>query len=596
MQSSISYLPTHSHSNLMFNDNLLLPRLSSSCRVSPKLDPSNNNNKYSNKYNSNTNYDDAKKSWTAPTSPIHPYKYNNKNNGYDHLVTPQSSPTFPESSLPLSLHLPELNGTNQHGIILPSLRHLQLLPDPRVQEYSYMYPDTSERTSMWKDTLLNWCKNENYHDYVSIRQQPLERTNKQRPESPIPSILNCKDPFYGLSNKSWEFQSPVTPPMSPKRGSSPLMKDQFINDNIDSMTPMPKKKHTGKFTPVISDKLVQCVKKKQKVMKPSTTTTKLSSGFINTHKKTNSFKALQIKQMLMDRDVLSINSKRNSRQGQLVLRLGDHNKNYIPTNNATSNNNSNSNTGSNTLLSSPILSPKRSRSMSPRRNSKSKIGKIGKINSTTTTTTARSRSRSRSPGRLIDLTDTTMTTPPQSQINNERKNSTSSLPRYHKFSLVGTTSPVLLPQTNDTKTHSLHSTQTSTTKNKSPRSYSAPTSTNTSPRREKGMNHTHHTHHHHPHGALRKCVSCDSQDSPCWRPSWSKRRQDQLCNSCGLRYKKTKTRCLNMECKKIPTKGELNIMKSQGKVSGPVANNPDVATPVVGYRCLFCNSITETQD
>lgn len=587
MQSSISYLPTNTHnnnSNLMFSDNLLLPRLSSSCRVSPKLDPNNNNdnNKY-NKYNCNTEYN-AKKSWTAPTSPIHPYKYNNKNNGYTNLVTPQSSPTFPEISLPLSLQLPELNGTNQHGIILPSLRHLQLLPDPRVQEYSYMYPDTSEKTSMWKDTLLNWCKNENYHDYVSIRKQPLE-TKRKRPESPIPSILNCKDPFHGLSNKSWEFQSPVTPPMSPKRGSSPLMKAQSTTDTINSMTPT--KKPINKFTPVISDKLVQCVKKKQKVIKPSTN--KLSSGFVNTHKKTNSFKALQIKQMLMDRDVLSINSKRNSKQGQLVLRLGNHNNNYIPTKNtSTTNSDNSSNNGSSTLLlSSPILSPKRSRSMSPRRNSKSKISKIN-------STTARSRSRSHSPARLMNLTTATITTTPPSQINKERKNSTASLPRYHKFSLVGTTSPTLLPQTDDSKTNSLQSTQISTNKkSNSPRSYSAPTSTHTSPRRDKTMSHTH---HHHPHGALRKCVSCDSQDSPCWRPSWSKRRQDQLCNSCGLRYKKTKTRCLNMECKKIPTKGELNIMKSQGKVSGPVANNPDVVTPVVGYRCLFCNSITETQD
>lgn len=559
MQSSISLPPTDTHNPLMFNDNLLLPRLSSSCRVSPKL-----NNESHTQFN-------PKKSWTAPTSPIHPYRYNKSHGGYGNLATPQSSPTFPDNSLPLQL--PELNASNQHGIILPSLRHLQLLPDPRIQEYSYIYPDTSERTSMWRNTLLSWCKNENYHDYVSIRQQPFEnktlyqqsQNQFKRPKSPIPSILNCKDPFYGLSNKPWEFQSPVTPPMSPKRVSQPLMNNEPLIESKNSVTPPPtssssKSKH-GKFTPVISDKLVQCVKE-QKVIKPNNTAS------TNTHKKTNSFKALQIKKMLMDRDVLSINSKRNSRQGHLVLKLGDHN-NYIPTGNKN---------GSNALLSSPTLSPQRSRSMSPRRNSSN-----NKTNST-----GRSRSRSRSPVRIVNLTTTT---PPQ-QINNERQNSTASLPRYHKFSLSGSTSPILLPQTSTTKLNSLHSTQNSTTSKNGPRSYSAPTSTQTSPRRDKGMYH----HHHHPHGALRKCVSCDSQDSPCWRPSWSKRRQDQLCNSCGLRYKKTKTRCLNMQCKKIPTKGELNIMKSQGKVSGHVANNPDINGLVVGYRCLFCNSITETME
>lgn len=102
-------------------------------------------------------------------------------------------------------------------------------------------------------------------------------------------------------------------------------------------------------------------------------------------------------------------------------------------------------------------------------------------------------------------------------------------------------------------------------------------------RRSSGSSPTRHT--------TRVCVSCHSSDSPCWRPSWSPRKQDQLCNSCGLRYKKTHTRCLNDLCRKIPTKGEINIMKSNGIDKEFV---PERNCEIEGYRCLFCNYITET--
>lgn len=63
---------------------------------------------------------------------------------------------------------------------------------------------------------------------------------------------------------------------------------------------------------------------------------------------------------------------------------------------------------------------------------------------------------------------------------------------------------------------------------------------------------------------VRVCISCGSDQSPCWRPSWSIK-EGQLCNSCGLRYKKTAARCLNTECKKIPAKGEWSLMQTKGK-------------------------------
>ncbi|KAK9240845.1 hypothetical protein V1525DRAFT_140348 [Lipomyces kononenkoae] len=71
----------------------------------------------------------------------------------------------------------------------------------------------------------------------------------------------------------------------------------------------------------------------------------------------------------------------------------------------------------------------------------------------------------------------------------------------------------------------------------------------------------------------RRCISCGSDQSPCWRPSWSVE-AGQLCNSCGLRYKKTGARCLSPSCGRIPAKGEWVTMRS---------------TQVAGrYSCLYC--------
>ncbi|KAK9370156.1 hypothetical protein V1509DRAFT_327490 [Lipomyces kononenkoae] len=71
----------------------------------------------------------------------------------------------------------------------------------------------------------------------------------------------------------------------------------------------------------------------------------------------------------------------------------------------------------------------------------------------------------------------------------------------------------------------------------------------------------------------RRCISCGSDQSPCWRPSWSIE-AGQLCNSCGLRYKKTGARCLSASCGRIPAKGEWVTMRS---------------TQVAGrYTCLYC--------
>lgn len=76
-------------------------------------------------------------------------------------------------------------------------------------------------------------------------------------------------------------------------------------------------------------------------------------------------------------------------------------------------------------------------------------------------------------------------------------------------------------------------------------------------------------------------MSCSLEQLPCWRPSWLVA-EGQLCNSCGLRYKKTQARCLNMACKKIPAKGEWALMQSKGLVR--------FSDGTEGYSCLECSS------
>jgi transcriptional regulatory protein ASH1 len=76
----------------------------------------------------------------------------------------------------------------------------------------------------------------------------------------------------------------------------------------------------------------------------------------------------------------------------------------------------------------------------------------------------------------------------------------------------------------------------------------------------------------------RRCISCGSDQSPCWRPSWSST-AGQLCNSCGLRYKKTGARCINPECGRIPAKGEWATMKNRAVKDGHGK---------MAYSCLAC--------
>ncbi|EDO18700.1 hypothetical protein Kpol_1055p57 [Vanderwaltozyma polyspora DSM 70294] len=401
-------------------------------------------------------------------------------------------------------------------VALPSLRHLQLLPDPRIQEYAYQYPDTSEVTASWKKNLIHWCKEKNYNDYIKI----VNETSYDRFSSlqKIPSVLKPLDAFQNLSDSTNTLNPippPMTPPMTPEHNNA--------NKTITSSTI----EINNMFTPVISPKLVEMVKTKNN-----------QSNNSNGHKKTNSFKAMQLKKMLDNRDILNyapatITKTSVSSSPKRIVKTGAH---------RTQSNISNANSSSTSTFRA------RSRSTSPvsksRVNNSPTRSHILKLTNLVDTETPAPRS--------ISPVCSTPSTPQQNM-------------KYHKFNID---SPPRTPAT---------SLSSPTTK---PTTYTRKSIT---PRRKSNGSNPQTLN-------IRKCVSCQSSDSPCWRPSWSGKKHEQLCNSCGLRYKKTRTRCLNDSCKKIPTKSELTIMKSNGMKTGTLPNSISIE----GYTCLFCNSITET--
>lgn len=442
---------------------------------------------------------------------------------------------------------------------LPSLKHLKLLPNHNIQENSYIYPDTSEVTPYWKRNLVSWCQRETSDTYDKIQDnirfennQMNEKfikftsnyknlsesyINEQNNFNEVPSVLKPRDTFQKLTNmNASNYNVPVTPPMSPKRPS--------VSSSSNGITTTITNSTDGlKFSPFVSDKLVQLVKDEKKELKHAVTLNN-NGG----HKKTNSFKALQIKNLLDNRDILSKTSKKvtkkagaNKQNGKKLTSAG---RNHFYTSSTLS---SPSNNIIGTKAKQLVMKLDQSYNSSGNESDNSSDGNSkGQYKRKNNGKTSRSRSIS--------------------PIRKKQGSMTPPTPKYHKFSVE---SPPQSPVTNNNNNNNSLLQQHSTTEIKK------------SPKK------TVH-HHYHPN---RTCLSCHSNDSPCWRPSWSLKKQDQLCNSCGLRFKKTHTRCLNDNCRKIPTKSELNIMKSNGFAQDYVNGLEGLRE---GYRCLFCNTITET--
>ncbi|GJJ78696.1 hypothetical protein EMPS_11055 [Entomortierella parvispora] len=62
------------------------------------------------------------------------------------------------------------------------------------------------------------------------------------------------------------------------------------------------------------------------------------------------------------------------------------------------------------------------------------------------------------------------------------------------------------------------------------------------------------------------CEACGAEETPCWRPGYDA--NSVLCNSCGLRYKKSGVYCTAVGCKYIPLKAEFAAMEEDRKKNG----------------------------
>ncbi|KAF9963889.1 DNA-binding transcription repressor [Modicella reniformis] len=62
------------------------------------------------------------------------------------------------------------------------------------------------------------------------------------------------------------------------------------------------------------------------------------------------------------------------------------------------------------------------------------------------------------------------------------------------------------------------------------------------------------------------CEACGAKETPCWRPGYIP--NTVLCNSCGLRYKKSNVFCTKVNCKYIPLKTEYASMEADRQDHG----------------------------
>lgn len=395
-------------------DDLLLPSFNMNSGALPTTDDA--------PYSLRTN----KRCKTAPPSPVEWTQISP-------LTSPVTSSYCTPQNKSLNFKSPAL--VTKSPEVLPPLRHLKLLPNPHVQEYSYKYPDTCVNTSLWKQNLVTWCKQSDYTQYQNILSEVSYYAPKSRNHThglnvlaeaaKISSIVSSPDEFYELSNSSNAKTVIVTPPTSP-----------------------------GKvFTSMLSRTMVEAVKQKR----------------VTKHKKSNSFKARKLKKMLDNRIPLTHEQQFESQKTVFRANIGP-------------------------------------------------------------------------------------TTPPASKADlsicpDSVQSSPTFVPVLSNNKVIADKIEVSEDETDQDTNH-----------------LSSPKG---SPQRRNSQ---------------RYCVSCHCTDSPCWRPSWSGNKQHQLCNSCGLRYKKTRTRCTNSQCRKIPSKGEVALMKSNGLAT---FTKPD-GSKVYGMACLFC--------
>ncbi|KAL6947011.1 hypothetical protein ACO0QE_001869 [Hanseniaspora vineae] len=547
-------------------------------------------------------------------------------------------------------------------IQLPSLKNLQLLPNPNIQESAYLYPDTSEATPLWKQTLMSWCKETSYEEYLQINaflnmgaplpkhsyasnpspyspvqdshytyhshryQQHMAHQNEQTSSNhaqtvqhPVPSfhqpaqrpnvslnvlanaavsvldvnlpvsVTSSKDQFYGLSENSrsqydiHNFDKSSKTTMVNRYGYHPVnvvATSEHSNSGNSSASSTPCRSTTPPdspqqnllvFTPVISERMIDSMK-----------VTKSSK---QKHKKTNSFKARQMKKILTNREILSKDS--------LPVNIVKYDDNQ------------------------DLIEYRKSNIQRLQQMEREALGATPK-----TTPGMKLTHSPTSSSHAHHHTTNTRDTPYGNQAQHQEQQFTPLNSNFLQMpQLLPTPQEVMTPPTSPQ-----HTSISLVAEQKGPSPVDSPPHMNivapppTAPAQPAPQqvpafntpkstgNFTSHSPKKHGSGGKsrrssnedsvktpRTCISCGSIDSPCWRPSWSYNKHEQLCNSCGLRFKKTSTRCLNSECKKIPSKGELSIMKSNGYVQ-QVVTDPSTQKSVLqrGLECLFCGGVTET--
>ncbi|KAH3899973.1 DNA-binding transcription repressor ASH1 SCDLUD_004289 [Saccharomycodes ludwigii] len=461
-----------------------------------------------------------------------------------------------------------------NNLQLPSLKHLKLLPNPQKQENSYNYPDTSEPTPYWRQNLMSWCKKTSYEQYLQIHDLVIQQQQQQQQHagktfnnkldvlasvatiSELPcSIVNPHDQFYGLSNTSSYCYS-LPPPIDNRNATKNNATVPTTNRNGQVTPPQSPEQIGPIFTPMVSGKLLHTIK------------------IVNQHKKTNSFKARQLKKILNNRDVLQKNSltlqKRKSNKVTKANGLLSCNVNgkilvesfTPPTSPQHSDHIDNTLSSNNSFVSTP------------RSSYNNKINKNNDGNNRKVELIEQSRTTTASSNNINNNSPTFHTFVLQSSPVDTKHNGANSM-SSNNDNCISHTSVFTTPATAKTVA-------TSASKGLKRFKDSSPTNTPTKKRRKSLTSLT---------NQPRKCISCHSMDSPCWRPSWSGKKHDQLCNSCGLRYKKTHSRCLNDNCRKIPSKGELSLMKTHGEIQ----QVSSTGTILTGLSCLFCGHVVETK-
>ncbi|KAL6943082.1 hypothetical protein ACO0RG_002066 [Hanseniaspora osmophila] len=554
-------------------------------------------------------------------------------------------------------------------IQLPSLKNLQLLPNPNIQESSYLYPDTSEATPLWKQTLMSWCKETSYEQYLQINaflnmgvplpkhsyvtktspyspaqdphytyhshryQQHMTNQNEQissnceqnvqqpqnlqQPQSfqqpaqrpnvslnvlanaavsvldvnlPV-SVTSSKDQFYGLSESSGsqydlhDFNKSSKNTMINRYGYHPVNVvntkepsngiDQSSDSSVSSTPcrsttpPDSPQQNLLVFTPVISERMIDSMK--------------ITKSSKQKHKKTNSFKARQMKKILTNREVLN--------QDSLPVNIVKYDDNRDLLEYRKNNIQRLQQMEREALDATPKMTPGLKMTHSPTCNSHSHHHKAHPRH-TPFGSQAQHQEQQFTPlnpnflqmPQLLPSPQDVMTPPTSPQhtpasLVVEQKGP-SPVEQSPKDLIVGPpptapSQPQQVPTFNTPKSASNLTAQ-------SPKKHGSGGKSRRSSNEDSAK-------------TPRTCISCGSIDSPCWRPSWSYNKHEQLCNSCGLRFKKTSTRCLNRECKKIPSKGELSIMKSNGYIQQYVTD-PTTHESVLqhGLECLFCGGVTET--